>query len=126
MQTTLSGATPVGFIHVSDRDQALTFYLDTLGLELESSDPFGDFIRVGPGLVRMTVLPDYQAHPFPVFGWDVSDIAAEAAALRARGVTFNVYDGMGQDALGVWTSPGGSKVAWFNDPDGNLLSLSQT
>jgi catechol 2,3-dioxygenase-like lactoylglutathione lyase family enzyme len=126
MASSLSTATPVGFIHVSDRDRSLKFYVDTLGLELRSSDPFGDFIQVGPGLVRMTVLPAYKAQPHPMFGWDVADIAAEVTALRDRGVAFNVYDGMGQDVLGVWTSPSGSKVAWFNDPDGNLLSLSQT
>lgn len=122
----LSNATPVGFIHVSDRERAIRFYIDTLGLALKSSDPFGDFIQVGPGLVRMTALPDYQASPHPMFGWHVADITAEVTALRERGVTFNVYEGLGQDSLGVWTSPGGSKVAWFNDPDGNLLSLSQT
>jgi len=122
----LSSATPVGFIHVSDRDRSLAFYVDTLGLRLKSSDPFGDFLQSGPGLIRMTVLADYKADGRPRYGWDVADIAAEVSALRTRGVVFNVYDGMGQDALGIWTSPGGSKVAWFNDPDGNLLSLSQT
>ncbi|MNT95901.1 Glyoxalase-like domain protein [compost metagenome] len=61
-----------------------------------------------------------------MFGWNVDDIQAAAAALRDKGVTFTIYDGMGQDALGVWTSPdGAAKVAWFADPDGNVLSLSQ-
>ena len=122
----LSDATPVGFIHVSDRERSLEFYIGALGLELKSSDPFGDFIKVGQGLVRMTALPNYQAGPHPMFGWDVADIVAEVTTLRDRGVIFNLYEGMGQDPLGIWTSPGGSKVAWFNDPDGNLLSLSQT
>lgn len=61
-----------------------------------------------------------------MFGWNVSDIVAAAKDLRARGVAFTIYDGMGQDELGVWTSPDGkAKVAWFSDPDGNVLSLSQ-
>ncbi len=126
MASNLSDATPVAFIHISDRDRALKFYGDTLGLELRSSDPFGDFLKSGAGLIRMTVLPDYKADAHPRFGWDVADIVAAVTALRDRGVEFNVYDGMGQDVIGIWTSPDGSKVAWFNDPDGNLLSLSQT
>jgi catechol 2,3-dioxygenase-like lactoylglutathione lyase family enzyme len=118
--------TPVAFINVSDRARGLAFYTETLGLKLRSSDGFGDFLEVGAGLIRLTALPDYKAGAHPVFGWNVADIAAAATELRDRGVTFTIYDGMGQDALGVWTSPdGAAKVAWFPDPDGNVLSLSQ-
>lgn len=118
--------TPVAFIHVGDRQRGLDYYVGTLGLALHASDPFGDFLAVDGALVRLTALPDYKPHPHPVFGWNVDDIQAAAAALRDKGVTFTIYDGMGQDALGVWTSPdGAAKVAWFADPDGNVLSLSQ-
>ncbi|HMO42931.1 MAG TPA: VOC family protein [Phenylobacterium sp.] len=117
----------VSFIQVADRAQALGFYCDTLGLRLRSSDDHGDFLEAGEALIRLTALPDYKPHPHPVFGWDVDDIAAAAQVLRDRGVAFTIYEGLGQDALGVWTSPDGTaKVAWFNDPDGNVLSLSQT
>ena len=120
-------ATPVAFLYVGDRDRALAFYCETLGLTLRSSDPFGDFIDLGAALVRMTVMPDYKAGAHPVLGWDVDDIAAAVQALRDRGIDFTVYEGMGQDELGIWTSPdGAAKVAWFADPDGNVLSLSQT
>jgi catechol 2,3-dioxygenase-like lactoylglutathione lyase family enzyme len=120
-------ATPVAFLYVGDRDRALAFYCERLGFTLRSSDPFGDFIDVGPALVRMTVLPDYKAGAHPVLGWNVEDISSSVAALRDRGIDFTVYEGMGQDELGVWTSPdGAAKVAWFADPDGNVLSLSQT
>lgn len=71
-------------------------------------------------------MPDKAGDPHPVLGWDVADIHATVAALTARGVKFTIYDGMGQDAAGVWTAPDGkAKVAWFSDPDGNLLSLSE-
>ena len=124
--TLLQSATPVAFLYVGDRERALGFYRDTLGFALRGSDDFGDFIDLGPALVRMTVMPDYKASPHPVLGWNVEDIAAAAEALRDRGVAFTVYEGMGQDALGIWTAPDGkAKVAWFADPDGNVLSLSQ-
>lgn len=63
--------------------------------------------------------------PYTVLGWAVPDIAEAVAALAQRGVAFTRYDGMAQDELGVWTAPGGAKVAWFRDPDGNTLSISQ-
>jgi catechol 2,3-dioxygenase-like lactoylglutathione lyase family enzyme len=118
--------TPVAFINVADRDRALSFYRGVLGLELHSSDSFGDFVQMEGALLRITVLPDHEAHPHPVLGWNVPDIVATATSLRARGVAFTIYEGMGQDDLGIWTAPGGqAKVAFFADPDGNVLSLSQ-
>lgn len=118
--------TPVAFLYVKDRVRALGFYRGTLGLELHSSDDFGDFIDTGSGLLRMTIVPDHAAGPHPVLGWNVGDISAAARALRDRGVVFNIHEGMGQDALGIWTSPDGrSRVAFFSDPDGNVLTLSQ-
>ena len=120
-------STPVTFLYAADRDRALRFYCDTLGFELRSSDGFGDFIDMGKGLIRMTAMPDHRGGPHPVIGWDVDDIGAAVNTLRDRGVQFMLYDGMGQDELGIWTSPdGGAKVAWFADPDGNVLSLSQS
>lgn len=117
---------PVTHILVSDRQRGLAYYSETLGLPVHSSDPFGDFLAVDGALLRLTALPDFKAHPHPVFGWNVSDIGAAVEALRGRGVVFTIYEGMGQDASGVWTSPDGkAKVAWFADPDGNVLSLSQ-
>lgn len=118
--------TPVTFINVTDRQRALTFYCDTLGLALRSSDQFGDFLDLGGALLRMTVMPDHTPSPHPVLGWNVDDITGAAKALRARGVAFTVHEGMGQDELGIWTSPDGkSKVAFFADPDRNVLTLSQ-
>ena len=118
--------TPVAYLYVADRDRALGFYRDTLGLTLKSADAFGDFLDLGGGLLRMTVLPDHQPTGHPVVGWSVADIAAAARTLKARGVACAIYEGMGQDELGIWTSPDGkSRVAFFADPDGNVLTLSQ-
>jgi catechol 2,3-dioxygenase-like lactoylglutathione lyase family enzyme len=121
-----ASGTPVAFIHVGDRQRALDFYVGKLGLVVRSSDPFGDFLEVGAALIRLTALPDYKASAHPVFGWHVDDIEAGVKTLTGRGVVFTIYEGFGQDALGIWTAPGGAaKVAWFADPDGNVLSLSQ-
>ena len=118
--------TPVSFLYVGNRERALRFYRDTLDLELRSSDDFGDFIDLGGALLRMTVLPDFAAHPHPVLGWNVDDLRAAVEALRERGVEFIVYEGYGQDELGIWSTPdGATQVAWFADPDGNILSLSK-
>ena len=118
--------TPVAFINVADRERGLGFYTDTLGLKLRSSDPFGDFLEVEGALIRLTALPDYKPGPHPLFGWNVADIEAAVRELRERGVAFTIYEGMGQDDLGIWRDPSGdAKVAWFPDPDGNVLSLSE-
>ena len=119
-------ATPVAFLYVSDRERALGFYRDTLGLSLRSADDFGDFIELGGALLRMMAMPGHKPSPHPVLGWNVEDIGAAVEALRQGGVAFAIYEGMGQDSLGIWTAPDGTaKVAWFADPDGNVLSLSQ-
>ncbi len=120
-------ATPVAFLYVSDRERALGFYRDTLGLALRSADAFGDFIELGGALLRMTVMPDHQAHPHPVLGWNVEDIRATVEALRDLGIAFTIHEGLGQDALGIWTAPdGNTRIAFFADPDGNVLTLSET
>ena len=118
---------PVAFLYVTEREAALRFYRDLLGLELRSSDDFGDFLDAGGALVRMTSMVEHKAGPHPVFGWEVPDIEAAARQLSECGVRLRIYEGMGQDELGIWTSPEGTaKVAWFEDPDGNVLSFSQT
>jgi catechol 2,3-dioxygenase-like lactoylglutathione lyase family enzyme len=123
----LRSAKAVTFVNVADRERALEFYTGTLGLLLLSSDPFGDFLDVDGALLRLTVIPDYEAHPHPVLGWTVADVRATAAALVDRGITFNIYEDLGQDEDGIWTAPDGKvKVAWFLDPDGNVLSLAET
>jgi predicted enzyme related to lactoylglutathione lyase len=121
-----AASTPVAFVYVTDRARALAFYQGVLGLTLHQSDGYGDFLTTAGALVRMTVMPDHKPSAHPVLGWDVADIGAAARELTARGVVFSWFDGMPMDELGVWTSPDGkSKLAFFADPDGNALMLSQ-
>jgi catechol 2,3-dioxygenase-like lactoylglutathione lyase family enzyme len=115
----------VAFVYVTDRDRALAFYRDTLGLPLRDSDPYGDFLDLPGSLLRLTTITDFEPHPHPVLGFDVEDIEAVAAALRDRGVPFDIFEGMGQDANGICAMPDGGKLAFFKDSEGNALMLSQ-
>ena len=125
-ETLLKHAVPVAFLYGADRQKMIDFYCGTLGYALKSADEHGDFIDLGPALVRLTIFPDYKAGQFPVFGWHVADIDADVRRFAALGIAFLRYDFLEQDEQGVWTAPDGkAKVAWFNDVEGNLLSLSQ-
>ena len=108
----------IGFVGVSDLDRARQFYGETLGLPISDESPFAT-------MLRLTAVEKPVAAPYTILGWDVVNIAAMVDQLTARGVLFTRYEGMGQDERGVWTASGGAKVAWFLDPDGNTLSLSE-
>jgi predicted enzyme related to lactoylglutathione lyase len=124
---TLLSANPVAFILTADRMRAKPFYAGALGLPILSEDDFAVTFDLGGGVtIRLTDLPGHKGAEHTVLGWGVPDIAAAASELRAKGVTFRIYEGFGQDADGIWSPPGGgAKVAWFTDPDGNVLSLTQ-
>src|SRR5476651_575714 len=115
---------PIGFIPTKNAKAARAFYQDTLGLEFESEDPFAIVFHIGPGrtMLRVTNTPEFTPAPFTIFGWQVDDIDATVAA---KGVPFQRYDFLKQNKLGIWTAPSGARIAWFHDPDGNTLSLSQ-
>jgi len=123
----LAAASPVSFILTADRARAKPFYAGALGLRMTSEDDFAvTFELAGGAMLRLTDLPGHNAGPHTVLGWKVADIHTTVAELKARGITFRIYDGFGQDENGVWQPPGGgAKVAWFTDPDGNVLSLTQ-
>ena len=117
---------PVSFVYVTDLARATAFYRDTLQLKPRDPDEYGLFFETAGALIRMTAIPDHQAGPHPVLGWNVAHVPTAVAALADRGVACAIYEGMGQDAQGVWTSPDGAQLAWFADPDGNVLMLSST
>ncbi|HYW17325.1 MAG TPA: VOC family protein [Allosphingosinicella sp.] len=123
----LADARPIAMIATADRKAAEPFYADTLGLTRKGHDGFAALFDLAGVTLRLTEVPGYAAPPTPVLGWEVRDLEDTVAALAARGVTMNVYEGLGQDERGIWTAPDGScKVAFFHDPDGNGLSLTQT
>lgn len=115
----------IGFVGVSDLGRARQFYGETLGLPITGESPFALEADAGGTMLRLTVVEQPAAASFTVPGWNVADVASMIDQLTARGVRFTRYEGMAQDGRGVWTAPGGAKVAWFPDPDGNNLSLSQ-
>jgi catechol 2,3-dioxygenase-like lactoylglutathione lyase family enzyme len=121
----LDAAPIIAFVAITDRERSRGFYADVLGLKLTGEDPFALTFDAGGTMLRLALVEDLQPQGFTVLGWIVSDIAATAWDLGARGVEFKRYGFMQQDALGIWTAPGGAQVAWFPDPDGNTLSITQ-
>jgi len=122
----LSDSKLVGFVGVRDPERAKAFYRDTLGLKLVLEElPFALVFDCQGTMLRVTIVREVAAAPYTVLGWEVTDITAMASQLAAGGVKFQRYPGLPQDELGIWTAPGGARVAWFQDPDGNLLSISQ-
>ncbi len=115
----------VAFIPTRDAKKAKQFYQETLGLRLLSEDQFAVVFDANGIMLRVTPAPEFKPHPFTVLGWQVSAIEEVVSGLQKKGVVFEKYGFMKQDELGIWSAPGGTKVAWFKDPDGNLLSVSQ-
>lgn len=122
----LSDAKAIAFVLVRNRAAAKPFYSDILGLTLLSEDDFATEYDLNGITLRLTTVEDHTATAHTVLGWAVPDILATAHDLAARGVKFNIYPGFGMDGFGIWTSPDGkAQVNWFNDPEGNVLSLTQ-
>ncbi|OLB80634.1 MAG: glyoxalase [Actinobacteria bacterium 13_2_20CM_2_71_6] len=121
----LDKASLVAFVPSTDLDRSEGFYVGTLGLERIEVNPFALVLRAGGTMLRVTRVGDLRPQPFTVLGWDVPDLRGTLAELVARDVPVLRFDGIGQDETGVWTTPGGDLVAWFADPDGNTLSLTQ-
>lgn len=105
--------------------KAKSFYQNVLGLNLLSEDEYALEFDANGTILRVTIVPKLKPHPFTILGWNVDDIASVIKKLNEKKVFCERYDFLKQDALGIWTSPNGSKVAWFKDPDGNILSLTE-
>jgi catechol 2,3-dioxygenase-like lactoylglutathione lyase family enzyme len=113
------------FVATAQPDKARAFYQDVLGLTLTEEDPFALTFNAGGTALRVAIVDTLQPQPFTILGWITSDISSTVRTLSARGVNFTRYNQMEQDPQGVWTAPGGARVAWFTDPDGNTLSITQ-
>jgi len=121
----LASAKLVAFTAVSDPARAKAFYGGVLGLPLLSEDQFALVYDAHGTTLRVSIVEQVAAAPYTVLGWEVADIAATVRGLMSAGVVFERYPWMPQDELGIWSAPSGAQVAWFKDPDGNLLSVSQ-
>jgi catechol 2,3-dioxygenase-like lactoylglutathione lyase family enzyme len=119
-----SSARIIAFVGTRNPGRAKEFYRDILGLNLVSEDHFAIVFDVHGTMLRVTTVPELAPAKFTVLGWEVKDIAAAVRDMQKAGVSFERYD-FPQDELGIWTAPGGARVAWFKDPDDNILSVSQ-
>ena len=116
----------IGFVTIVDTERAKRFYRDTLGLRLVSEEPpFALVFDANGIMLRLGMGKELPPSHGTVLGWQVPDIKQAAGDLEHAGVSFERYEYMKQDELGIWTSPTGARVAWFKDPDGNTLSISE-
>ena len=115
----------IAFLATTQPDKARAFYCDILGLRLQEDTPFALALRASNAMLRIQKVATFTPLPFTSLGWKVGDIRATAKRLLDAGIGCERFQGMSQDELGVWISPGGAKVCWFKDPDGTLLSLTQ-
>jgi catechol 2,3-dioxygenase-like lactoylglutathione lyase family enzyme len=116
----------VAFVPTRDAGKARAFYEGVLGLRFVSDDDFALVFDANGIMVRVaTVAPQFTPVQFTILGWQVTEIENVVAGLQAKGVAFEKYGFLKQDELGIWTAPTGDKVAWFKDPDGNVLSVSR-
>jgi catechol 2,3-dioxygenase-like lactoylglutathione lyase family enzyme len=121
----LANSPIVAFVATTDPSRAKPFYRDVLGLLLISEDDYALVFDAHGTMLRVAIVSEIVLVPYTVLGWQVDDIDAVARDLAAKGVKFERYAWMEQDDLGIWSAPSGAKVAWFKDPDGNLLSVSR-
>lgn len=115
----------MGFVLTKDYDKARAFYEGNLGFEFVSQDQFALVMRAGKSMIRVVKVPTFTPLQSTVLGWEVGDIEAIVDALTKRGVVFDKHPFVQDKERGIWNAPGGSKVAWFKDPDGNVLSVSE-
>jgi catechol 2,3-dioxygenase-like lactoylglutathione lyase family enzyme len=126
-QSTLAKGKLVAFIPTTDLIRARSFYQGVLGLPLvEEGNPFAIVFDANGTMLRVTAVQELHPDPFTILGWDVASIEETVRALTGAGVEFLRYPGVNDnDPLAIWTSPAGARVAWFKDPDGNVLSVTE-
>ena len=121
----LASGKMVGFVPTKDYDRARAFYEGKLGFEFVSLDQYALVVGVGGHRIRITKIPNFTPLQGTILGWEIADIRSAALWLKERGVTCEKFPFVQDRELGIWTTPQGDRVAWFKDPDGNLLSISQ-
>ena len=121
----LNNSKLVAFSATQNAAATKQFYEQTLGLRLVADEPFAIVFEANGTMLRLQKVESFQPQPFTALGWEVTDISATMTELAQKGVQFEQFPGLPQDEQGIMTFPGGARVAWFKDPDGNLLSLTQ-
>ncbi len=121
----LSSYKIIGFLAITDAARSRQFYENVLGLRFLEDDGFALAMEANGNMIRLAKMETVTPARYTVLGWEVPDIAQRVNELAALGVTFHQYGMPGQNEHGIWASPSGAKVAWFSDPDGNVLSVSQ-
>src|SRR5262245_51906491 len=116
---------PTFFLATANAERSRDFYERVLGLAFVADEPPALVFQIGHSMLRIQKVDRVHAAPYTALGWAVSDIRRTVRDLRAAGVVFQHYDGMNQDADEIWPAPSGALVAWFRDPDGHVLSLTQ-
>ena len=122
----LESAELIAFVATADVPRARAFYEDVLGLELVGDDGFALVFDAHGTTLRVTQVAEVAVAPYTALGWLVPDVGVSVGALTGRGMVFERFDGVDQDEQGIWTAPGGGRIAWFKDPDGNTLSVTQS
>ena len=115
----------VAFIATAQSDRTKEFYERVLGLDLVEDSPFALVFDAHGTMLRIQKVKELQPAPYTALGWHVPDIRAAVESLSGKGIRFERYEGVPQDDLGIWLTPSGAHVAWFKDPSGNILSLTQ-
>jgi predicted enzyme related to lactoylglutathione lyase len=123
----LHGSDLIAFAPTTDPQKALAFYQGVLGLRLVADEkPFALVFDANGIMLRVTTVHELQPQPFTILGWRVVNIDDNVDRLTAAGIEFNRYKGLNDsDPRGIWNSPSGGRIAWFKDPDGNVLSLTE-
>lgn len=115
----------IAFVPIKDLQKSRAFYEGILGLRFVKDDGFALVLDANGIMVRAVKMKDFTPAQFTVLGWEVPDIENVVRELGKKGTHFEIFGFFKQDELGIWTAPGGDRVAWFKDPDGNTLSVSQ-
>jgi len=115
----------VAFVPTKDTEKARAFYEGILGLRFVKDDGFAMVLDANGIMIRVAKAPEFKPAQFTILGWQVTEIDKVVRELTGKGIHFEIFGFFKQDELGIWTAPTGDKVAWFKDPDGNILSVSQ-
>lgn len=116
---------PIVFLATANAEQSRAFYERTLGLAFVADEPPALVFRIGDRMLRIQKVDRVVAAPYTALGWAVPDIRQTVRDLKSAGISFECYQGMNQDGNGIWQAPSGALIAWFRDPDGHVLSLTQ-